>query len=311
MKYNLIDTDQSLITTVDVTTMNKFCVCPRMYFFIRMMGLIPSHPILNLIHGRAWHAAKRYLLMNGLDQTNLNAAMDEYEKIYRLDFSIAQDDYNTPKNPTYSRDSLELYIEQYKHRPREIIGTERSGNIFTLSGHALFFKLDLLERDSNSKIWVVDHKTTGTRSELYAEVLRLSNQMTVYMAAANMYFENVGGVRVERSLFLKSELSHHDFIINNNPAEIMMIMNAVDYTMSSIQANLQTLFDEDIKHYNDPNHVMVSFPLCTENCIQYMRMCTYRPLCLSCTNPLSLPNVPLGYMQEYWDPLKDEDNNNG
>jgi hypothetical protein len=304
MQIGLLDTDNELIYINDITTFNKHFVCPRLYFYIRILGLITSQPILNLIFGRAWHAAKRYLLIKGLSQDNLDGAMSAFHNIFDVDYSPAQWDVLAPKNPIFARESLELYIEQYKNRPREILATEHSGNIFINEQDTIFIKLDVIEKDiTDGKIWIVDHKTTGNRNPIYADILRLSNQMTTYMAGANMYFENVGGVRIERSVFLKSEVSHSDYYIYNNPVEVMMILNSLRSEMETLKRNWDLLLNHDINHLDE---VQQSFPVHTESCIQYFRMCEYRNLCLSCPNILALNNIPLGFKQEFWNPLKDE-----
>jgi len=280
----------------DSSKITTYMTCRRKYFYLYLLGWAPDTPSLPLVHGEAWHRGMEKLL---LDRSNIDGAIDAYTNYYRRFYGQDLDDDYAPRSPKGILESYVTWLAKYKDDTFRVLHTEVSGFVITSAKSSLNFRIDAIIEDKDG-IWVLDHKTTGSTSNIYAEHFIVSFQMLAYIHAALMHFPDmpVQGLIVNRSTFLKTRTEHERIIIRKSPEMLgLWLAEAEDY-LYDINQDI-----EKLSVTKDSDGVMIAFRRNTESCTKYFMMCPYFYFCSAWPNPLKrCHEVPVGFKQKWWDP---------
>lgn len=301
-----------------------FMGCPRRYFYRYVLGWTPDVPNIHLEFGKAWHKAMDHLIRNGCVPGSVPGAFNEFMKVYRQSFGPAEDEDQGPKTPDNALMALNQYVQEFGPQDRwtpidvEIPGTVDLGNDMTLA-----LRLDLLVRDAQSKIVIIDHKTTTRLSQVWLAKWPMSFQLHAYLHCALCLFDatEVYGAIVNGAIFRKPPALKKDGTPYANASKGNEFQRVVIVpTNETMQQWLETaryyykwiMWEfEQLELADAAATTLRAFPLCPENCDARNTACPYIPFCSTRSNPLQLveqypEEPPVGFRREYWDPTHEE-----
>lgn len=192
MEVQLFNQDSPL--RIDNSKKIFFNTCPKKYYWTYIRGMHSVKGSTPLRYGVVWHAAMEAFYgavkESGWKSTDIIekavlAAKKEWEE-YTGDL-LFYDDYRTMENLMLS---LVQFINHYAGdegmieiiNPETKFKLEMTPEVENERGIALFFftgKIDL-EVMLNSRLWIIDHKTTGQALSIQAKRLQKSQQFMGY-----------------------------------------------------------------------------------------------------------------------------------
>jgi len=93
-------------------------------------------------------------------------------------------------------DVMDSYLERYKDEHWEILAVESLAD-GQVGGHRFTGRFDLVYRDRQGRIWVVDHKTTTRLDSSQRKFYSISGQMLGYRTLAHQkYGDDLAGIRL-------------------------------------------------------------------------------------------------------------------
>lgn len=296
---------------IDASKLNTYLTCPRKFFFSYVLGWRPEGESHDLVFGTSWHAAMEQLLLHGYNSTGIDAAFtafqDEYRKVYTADTDL---DWGA-KTPTNALLALTEYAAQYKHDNFKVIKTECGGSVPFDEDFNLFFRLDNILTNENDQIFSLEHKTGSIQANWWADQWSLALQPNLYIhVLMSLYaIEKVYGVKVNGTFFLKQGTAAskqrgqtNSFLrvpVRKTLAQMQTWYENTLEWMQCLKNDFHRLEETPIEA-----HTMQCFPKNTNNCVQYMKMCMFQPLCANWSNPLQkIDRPPLGFVVKHWNPL--------
>lgn len=277
-------------------------VCPRYYFYRRILGWAENDESNHLIFGGAIHRALEVLYKNLGDWNAvvIGEAYIAFLDYYRQYFAEDTDQLFETKNPNTALMALSNYTKYYASDAKKykVAFTEAAGKIHISIADIAHFRLDtVLEGDGG--YWVLEHKTASRFGRMWEEQWELNMQIKMYTHALCSIFdiEKAKGVIVNGIAFQKKSIEFLRLPVRTNLSMMDAWLLEVQYWVSCMRKDLERLGD----HSQDAQS-MDCFHMNTENCTKYFG-CPYHDLCMSWANPLQKINlVPIGFKVDWWDP---------
>jgi len=291
---------------VDSSKLSTFMECPRKYFYRYVLGWSASAPNVHLIFGTAWHAAVERLLLEGYDKVHVEEAKFIFLQYYRQYIPEEADELYVPKNPAGAFNALDLYANRFKNDLvlNEFPHTEVGGTVLIDTDAPMHFKIDAIGKEkSTGKYWILDHKTSQSKTRRWSSSWQLRTQILLYMHVLYCLYspDNVKGARVRGSFFYKKldrDAEFDEAVIEKTPDQMQAWLSSCNSWYKDLKYNMSLLLEED----NDENSVMHAFPQNDTACDKYWG-CPYLDFCNAWANPLKRCNIPsIGYEVTHWDP---------
>jgi len=268
-------------------------------------------------------------LLNGYNDDAVIHGHWLLEKKYRETFKPETDPLFEPKTPQNAFLVLAAYAKEYKDdlekytvMGNEVPYTEIAGSVSIGSEKQIYFRMDSILKDNETKkIRSHEHKT-GSNTYLWAEQWMLSIQIGTYTHVLNCLFDpkEIDAVYMNASFFFKVKNAWIDLATKGEtkfkiPYEFKRVpmhktrdqmqvwLDTVNYYYDEIQKELDLLMN----NCREDDLVLVAFPLNGTNCTTYGRVCEYHDFCTAWPNPLQkLTPTPLGFKVDFWNPLERE-----
>jgi PD-(D/E)XK nuclease superfamily len=296
-------------SVVDSSKLLEYMRCARKYFYKYVLGWSSEYPNNHLIFGGSWHLSAEHLLRAGYNAESLYEASRLFLENYRKHFDNSTDGIFAPKDPSNALEALALYCKEFQRDSREyeVLWTEIGGVVSVSQTNTMYFKIDAILRDRESKkILFLDHKTSQKKYYDWGEHWVMSTQMLTYTHVLNCLYprDEVEGGKVRCSFFYKAKPSEFDeILIRKTPSQMNSWLSNVNSWIDSLEKNKVFLLEEDSPSKN----VMDSFPMNDSACFNFGRKCEFFDLCNSWSNPLQhVDNPPIGLKVEFWDPRENE-----
>jgi hypothetical protein len=290
---------------VDPTKLTEYMRCPRKYFYRYILGWQSEYPNNHLVFGSAWHLSMEHLLREGYTTDTLYEASKLFVEHYRKYFDSSTDGLFEPKDPSNALKALANYTLRFQSDSRiyETLWTEIGGVVSISSDHVLYFKMDAILKDRDTKkILFMDHKTSQKKYYDWGEHWIMSTQMLTYTHVLNCLYpkEEIEGGNIRCSFFYKAKDAEFDSaLIQKSPNQMNSWLTRVNKWMNLLEKDKNCLIDED----NPSRSAMHSFPMNDTSCFSFGQKCTYFDLCNSWSNPLQhADEPPIGIKVERWDP---------
>lgn len=296
---------------LDSSKIQSFMGCPRDFFYRYIMGWTHEGSNIHLAFGSGWHEAMEIVLTEGYDSNTVMKAYNKFCKIYVREMNMTLDslqDLNKAKNPANVLRGLAEYTQKFKDNPEDTLYVEIAGTAPISDTRVVHVKLDSVRRHPSDhaaagKIYSLEHKTTGRRTQAWEEQWHYLFQPGTYNHFLQCLFqgqEEIDGVTINGAVFRQAS---RDFLrIPVQPSLEMweLWVNEANHWWDQIEWNMQLLADT-----KESDRVMVAFPRNSASCSKFG--CRHPELCSIQANPLKrCHQPPLGYKKEFWDPRKRE-----
>lgn len=312
------------LSILDSSKLQDYLTCPRQFFYRHVLGWRPSGPQFDLVFGEAMHAALEQLYLHGFGNAYgpkhtywvRDLAYDAFLDCYREQFGEETDEDHPAKNPYSASEAIEGYCADYANEfdRYEVLAVggkkcvETSGFAPISQAQRIYFRQDCILRDKlTGKIFTLEHKTASRGGRMWEAQWDLSIQVGTYTHALYSLFppEEVYGVRVNGLIFLKRTQEFVRVPCEKTYEQMQVWHQMVQDQTSELEVDLD-LLREDWKDVSS-SKAMIPFSLNPLSCTKWNRLCSYHDFCLSWPNPLQrCDEVPLGFVQEYWDPQERE-----
>ena len=171
--------------------LQTFARCPRKYYYNNVLKLQRKRVALPLALGILMHEALQEYYLGG--ESAMWQAVEQFEQDYLDKPFVLDDDFVVFEDLLQqTRVMLREYLAYY---PNDDLGTvlhvEEQFTLTLASGSVVTFTPDLVVRDADGVVWVVDHKTTGRLPDAglpYGEM-----QARLYLAAVRAMYPECGG----------------------------------------------------------------------------------------------------------------------
>lgn len=311
------------LSILDSSKLQDYLTCPRQFFYRHVLGWRPSGPQFDLVFGEAMHAALEQLYRYGFGNaygpehtaTVQQLAYASFLNCYREQFDEETDDDHPAKNPYSASEVIEGYCIQYanefdRYEVLEVSGekcVEVSGFAPISQSQRIYFRQDCILQDrTTGQIFTLEHKTASRGGRMWEAQWDLSIQVGTYTHALYSLFDpaKVFGVRVNGLIFLKRTQEFVRVPCEKTYPQMQVWHQMVQDWSWNLQRDLDSVQAETNA---PPDNVMFAFALNPLSCTKWNRLCPYHDFCLSWPNPLQrCDEVPLGFVQEYWDPQERE-----
>lgn len=297
-----------------------FQTCERAYFYRDLLGWKGTAPNNDLVFGEAAHKAKEHLWLNGYGNTSIQDAFVKFQNIYRPKFPQDTDELYGGKTPDGWLSAMVKYTDTYASDfdKYEVLYTEIAGTVPIDKDRVLHFRMDtvLEERDSGRKV-SMDLKTKGSsfggkvgmvwENDHYLSIQNGTYTHCLYCLypqeeVKGMIFDGVGVWRNKGGYMC--DLFRPDAYLSPRQMQVWLwsvvdILDRIDYEMERLASS------------SEGDEVLMAFPMRTENCTKYFRVCPYHDFCLTYSNPLQMAfEVPIGFEVDFWDPRSREETAN-
>lgn len=309
---------------LDSSKINDFLKCPRYYMYRHYLGWQSETISNHLIFGSAVHVALEHLLLNGYDNNSIMGAFDLFLAEYRKTFSESQDEIFEPKTPQNFFHILNAYANNYKRDLEnfEVLYTEIAGTVAINGVDSIALRMDSILKDRKSgKVFSLEHKTASS-TYLWSQQWLLSIQVGTYTHALNCLFgqNEVDCVTMNGLFISKAKNSWKDinstgrtknklpweFIrepIAKSKDQMQVWLSRVNWLYDEIKYHTSMAGGDDARN----GEVLGYFPLNSQACSDYGKLCIFHPFCIAWPNPLKrCDDVPIGFVKEFWDPLAKE-----
>ena len=292
----------------DSSKVQEYMNCPRKYFYRYVLGWDTDEPNIHLVFGEGWHRAMEVLLNEGYTNQAVKNAYSTFLEYYRQHFTEIQDANNYPKSPDSVVPTLVEYMQKYRNSDTfEVLYTEVAGTVPISDTRVISFRLDSIVK-SDEGIVSLEHKTASRLSQAWMDQWPLKVQMGTYMHVLHSLYDpkDVYGIKINGVIFRKTKNDYIRVPIRKSTDMMNAWLWNVNHQIDLIEWNMEELAKSD-----ESEEVMMSFPMNTENCVNYGRACKYHDFCTSWANPLKRADEPpIGFVKKFWDPSSHEDNAN-
>jgi hypothetical protein len=300
---------------IDSTKLSEYQQCPRRFFYKYILGWRLESERNDLWFGTCWHMAMEHILLNGYEPQSILDACLLFESKYREKYSDLTDDLYFPKVPGVVMRSLPEYCGKYYSdiAKYEVLYTEVAGTVPIAEGRVMHFKIDSILRDRRTnKVRSREHKTGSRNSRVWQDKFKMSIQVGTYDHALRCMFgpELVDGIEINGAIFSKGDSRKGE----HGKWEFPRIEIIKYPEMSNVWLwntnRWADLLDADMFALRNicgvDDTIMPAFIQNTESCTDYWG-CPYMDFCLTWANPLHHTDiVPIGFIEEHWDPRADE-----
>ena len=296
----------------DASKITAFMKCPRKYFYKYVLGWSIDIPNKHLIFGEAWHRAMEHVLKNGLSAASINDAHEKFTEYYRRFFDAGDDILNAPKSVEGALLALVEYSSKYREDKFELIHTEVAGSVPIAEGYKpLHFRIDSILRNTAGQYLSMDHKTSSAMTGTWGDQWLLSMQMCLYSHVLFCQYnpEDVYGMIVNGVFLRKTKPKNSETV---NGFQRVPVRKTVD----QMQAWLWTVIHwldhiqwnyEELAISKDSDDVLMAFPMNSNACVDFGRVCQYHPFCTAWSNPLQrAQQPPPGLDHVWWNPADKE-----
>ena len=307
---------------IDSSKLDDYQACPRSYFYKHILGWRIDTPQHDLYFGQAWHIAREYMLIHGYE--DIQGAFNAFYDFYRKEYIEITDELFRPKDP----EAVILALVQFENRYKkdlidnELLYTEISGSVPVDEKRVLYFRMDsVLRNKEKGYIFSWDHKTTKRFSRQWENNFHLSIQNGTYTHCLYcMYPDEMKAGLIKGVEFCGTEFTYlkrgskaHPAGYNidfrrvpafKNPKSMnIWLWNTVDL-LDDLERDMDRL-----SHCSEDDPVMMAFPMRSCSCSNYWG-CMFHDYCMTWANPLRhCFEPPLGFRQEFWNPLEMETTN--
>lgn len=301
----------------DPSKLKDYRTCERKYFFRHLLGWAGTAPNNDLIFGQATHAGKEHLWKIGYNDEAIKESFQKFINLYRPEFGEDTDELFEGKTPDGYLNAMIEYCQKYHDdfERYEVLYTEIAGTVPVDEKRVLYFRMDsVLEEKSSGKKISMDLKTTktptfsGKNALVWVNDFTLAIQSGCYTHCLYCMYprEEVKGMIFDGFGVGKNKSGYN---CNFLRAPVYLTPRQMQVWLWNVLDILDQL-DHDMERLSeskDSDEVLQCFPMRTENCTKYFRMCPYHDFCCTWSNPLQHGHeVPLGFKQEFWDPEVDE-----
>ncbi len=289
---------------LDSSKIQQFQDCPRGFFYRYILGWTSEEESVHLAFGRAWHDAMEHIYQNGSTPQVAAEAYEKFVATYRKSFpNEMTDGERAPKNPATAFNALGKYIGAFRGTEMEVLFTEVAAAVPIREDRVIHAKCDAIVRVDGS-IWSHEHKTSGRNSASWRDQWNIKLQIDTYSHLLFSAFpgEHIEGVMINGAIFTKSKGAEFLRIpVRKRPEDMMSYLWEVNHWVDQIEWNMS-----ELARTTPDDPVMPCFPKNGESCSKFG--CKYPGLCGSWSNPLkNMHRMPPGYVVEYWDPRKREE----
>lgn len=291
------------LNIIDSSKLKDYIKCPRYFLYRHVLGWCSEFPNNHLIFGSAWHLAMEHLLLKGYDE--VSEAFDKFLEYYRQHFLPETDGLFKAKTPANVLITIPAYVNKWRADDEgkfEVLYTEIAGSVPISEFDKLYFRMDsILKETATNEVFSREHKT-GSRSWLWSEQWPLSTALGTYSHVLYcLYpFEMVKGIEINGTMFISRKKDPYEFLrpmFKKTKEQMQSWFSNVKYYYFDLKRELELLiqtYDRDL---------LEAFPLRTNNCLDYSRVCEYQDFCLAWRNPVIRSTIPPpGFRVEYWDP---------
>ena len=305
----------------DNTRISAFKKCPRFYYFRHIRHWAPVGSAAPLIFGSAWHAAQETIwpmlcaTPQPPEKEIVKAAyatfMEEWTARGGPEMNYEMEKEWAPRTPSIAFEMICDYIANRKTKTKDLtlISVERPFIVpLDAEDDSSFYvgKIDkvVLQR---GKVRAIEHKTTtaykkdGGFRGTFVDGFSPNSQVDGYLYALHMLWpDQVQGVWVDAALVHRTETAFMFIPVEKQKVQLDSWLWETNYWIDQIQAHTAQLANCSS---NDP--FLASFPKQTGSCQDFNKNCEYHDLCRFKPNPLQLTEPPAGFVEEFWDPLKE------
>jgi hypothetical protein len=293
---------------IDPSKLQCFLDCERQYFYQYVLGWRQDRMDNHLHFGTSWHKAMEFLLRNGYDQNSIMGAYLAFEREYRKVFPKDTDYLMNQKTPANALMALVEYAAKYRAdlTNYEVLYTEVGGTAPLYEDLVLHYRIDSILRERNTGLIIsLEHKTASSEY-MWDLQWPLSIQVNTYTHALYCFFppEQVKGVVINGAVFKKTKAPTFAFPrapVYKRPEQLQGWLQHTQLRAKQLQTEFEILSGS-----SDSDPVLDAFPLRPVSCTKFFG-CPYHAFCVAWQNPLQhCESVPLGFVQEWWDPRRDE-----
>jgi len=286
---------------LDSSKLTAYMDCPRRYFFEYVLSWRSDAPNNHLVFGTAFHDAMEHLLLNGYDDDSVMGAFDKFLLSYRQFFPATSDELYSPKDPDRCLAALGLYAENYQRdlTDFETLYTEIAGTVPINDDQVLYFRLDSICKDSQGRIFSLEHKTGSRISRFWTDQWPLAVAVGTYTHVMNCLYDpaTVWGVKINGTFFQKGNIKFLRVPVRKTLSHMKQWLWNVAWWADQIRWQFDLL-----DKCSADDQVMMAFPQQPGSCTKYFG-CPYHDFCLAWPNPLQhADDIPVGYCVERWDP---------
>ncbi len=288
---------------IDSTKLTTYMQCPRKFFYQYVLGWKSAYPNNHLVFGSAWHMAMEWLLNHPGDIGGANLAFLKY---YREHFPLDTDDLFTPKTPQNAVDSISAYNDRFEREAEreEMLYTEVGGLVLVSEDHTMVFKCDAILRDkATGSIYGRDFKTSERKYRNWGDHYTMSMQMLTYLHALHCLYSDQDNLRmVVRGawFYKKSPTEFADHTIDKTLDQMGAWLERVNTWIERLKIDMELLTYE-----TTDGMPMAAFPQNDTACFNFGQQCAFFDFCNAWASPLArCEQVPIGFKQEYWNPLE-------
>ena len=297
----------------DASKISMFMTCPRKYFFKYVLGWGTDLPNIHLVFGEAWHRAMAHILKHGLSAESISTAHDKFSEYYNRFFNAEDSLQYAPKSIEGALLALVEYDRTYKDsEDYELIHTEVAGTVPIHEDYKpLHFRLDSILRNKTGQYISMDHKTSSRQTGTWGDQWILSMQMCLYSHVLFCQYnpEDVYGMIIN-GVFLRKNAPKGSETVNGfqrvpirkTISQMQVWLWNVIHWLDEIQWNF-----EELAKSKEEDDVLMAFPMNTNSCVDFGRVCEYHAFCTAWSNPLQRAHEPPpGMSNVWWNPADKE-----
>jgi len=298
----------------DNTRISGYKTCPRSYFIRHKLGWRPTGTGIALIFGLSWHEAQDAIWglkdkYRGADLAALgSAAFDlKWEELgMPVDIPLEKETFYSPRTPSIAHEMLHSYCDVRGSilRDSEVVAIEQpfAVPIPNLPDHWYIGRLDKVI-DYNGTRLVLEHKSTtayatqGNFRPDYVDSWFMSAQVKGYQFGAGLYFGNINAVWVDAALVHKKVHDAFKFI----PVAHNFIL-LEEWLQNTVKWITEISAEEDL-YAKEGKLLPGMFKKNDESCFGKFGACSYIDICRTIADPSVLPEPPVGFVHEVWEPF--------
>jgi len=296
---------------MDSTKIQALQDCPRKYFFSYILGWRSDTPSIHLAFGHAWHQAMEVVLTEGHSPEAVQKAyavfMSDYVKRMQKDPMVLEE-LHPSKNPSNALRGLAEYTSRWHDEPADTLYVEVAGTVPISDDRIIHTKTDAIRRYPENtlhegKIYSLEHKTTTRQTASWEEKWHYLFQVGTYYHFLKCMFppDEVHGIVINGAIFRKGGNAFPRIPVTFSPQMWELWVQEANHWWDYLEWNMGLLYET-----SPSDRVMIAFPRNSYSCSKFG--CSYPHLCSVHANPLQrCDKPPLGYIQEYWDPRRVED----
>ena len=294
----------------DFTTLDHLATCPRKAYYRMIRHWTPESPAPALVNGLAWHSALETVYLNNklplkdMHVLGVNAFVETWDS-----FGLSRTDFY-PRGPGRAMEVLEKYLGRFggEIAETEVLGVELPFKVPLNEDASTFYggRFDALVRLPQLKgVVVLEHKTTSSIATSFMNQFTPNAQVDGYLHGLYMlHGTDSYGVIINGCLFQKTKVDFARIPVIKQFNQLDQWMWEVKDKVIEYQFEVERL-EEQRGSTQRHGMVLTSFPRRTNSCHHYGG-CAYRDLCRAKTNPELWDEPPQGFIEDKWNPYKEE-----